>query len=213
MSDMKIRIFELGALGTNGYLVWDEKSRESMMIDPGAFGSAVEKAIKENRLILKYITLTHGHFDHVGGVEDFKAAHPEAIVAAGAGESDLPGFPGMSAEFTTGLILKEGDEILLGDLVFQVIETPGHTPGGLSYYIDDWDDDLSDKPYSGTVFSGDTLFHGSIGRTDLGGGDFDILRSSIINKLYTLPDDTIVLPGHMEATTIGYEKRYNPFVR
>jgi len=212
-SDMKIRIFELGALGTNGYLVWDENSREAMMIDPSDFSSRVEKAISENGLTLKYITLTHGHFDHVGGVEEFKARHPDAIVAAGAGESELPGFPGMRAEFTTELLLTEGNELTLGALVFQVLETPGHTPGGLSFYIPEWDSGLSDKAYSGTVFSGDTLFHGSIGRTDLGGGDFEILNSSIMKKLYILPDDTIVLPGHMDATTIGYEKRYNPFVR
>ena len=219
---MKIRMFELGAVGTNCYLVWEEESRDAMLIDPGAYDREIDRMIDENGLALKYIALTHGHGDHICGVDEFKAGHPGAILAAGEKESWLLQEPvenlsevvgGKTVRLTPDLLLSEGDEIDLGYLSLKVIETPGHTLGGICFYIKECDQDLFGQDYSGTVFSGDTLFNASIGRTDLGGGDFNVLKASIKEKLYTLPDDTIVLPGHMEATTIGHEKLYNMFVK
>jgi len=219
---MKIRMFEFGTVGTNCYLVWEEESKEAMLIDPGAFKKVIDHMIEENGLILKYIVLTHGHGDHICGVEGFQTRHPDAILAASAKESWLLQEPvenlskmicGKEVILAPGLQLSEGDELTLGYLSFKVIETPGHTDGGICLYVKEWDEGLTGQDYSGTVFSGDTLFNESIGRTDLSGGDFNVLKTSIIDKLYILPDDTIVLPGHMDVTTIGHEKNYNMFVK
>jgi len=222
MAKMKVKMFVLGFLGTNGYVVFDEESKEAMVIDPGAYDAAVTNMVEENGLVLKYIALTHGHGDHIGGVQELKDMYPDAILAAGDKEDVILGSSGANAsklifgkgiELKADLALKEGDELTLGDLSFEVIETPGHTPGGISFYIPECDPGLTEKECSGTVFTGDTLFHTSIGRTDLPGGDFETLISSIRNKLFALPDDTLALPGHMDATTVGYEKQYNMFVK
>jgi len=219
---MKIRMFELGSVGTNCYLVWEEESREAMLIDPGAYEKEIDRMIAENELVLKYIALTHGHGDHICGVDEFQSRYPDAMLVAGAKEIALLKDPeqnlseiigGKRIILTPELTLMEGDELNLGYLSFRVIDTPGHTLGGICFYVREWDEGLLGQLYSGTVFSGDTLFNTSIGRTDLPGGDYDVLKASIKEKLYTLPDDTMVLPGHMDATTIGYEKRNNMFVK
>jgi len=197
----------LGPIGTNCYLVWDDKTGDAMLIDPAAYDPTVARVLAANKLSLKYIALTHGHFDHIGGVRDFKAECPEAVFAASAKERELLG------ELIPELAIADGDELNLGKSSFRVIETPGHTPGGVCFYTKGWDEELVGPGYSGTLFSGDTLFHRSIGRTDMDGGDFKTLKSSILNKLYTLPDDTLVLPGHLDATTIGFEKLHNMFVK
>ena len=203
---MKIKIYMVGSIGTNCYLVWDDESKDAMLVDPGGYEPLIERAIDENTLRLKYILLTHGHYDHVDGVCDFQESEPDAILAACEGDGLY------LKELAPGLILKDGDILELGGLSFRVIATPGHTEGGLSLYIPETDPELTDESFSGTVFSGDTLFKASIGRTDLPGGDYEELKSSIREKLFELPDDTLVLPGHMGATTIEYEKLYNPFV-
>ena len=216
---MKIKTFQVGYIVTNCYLVWDEESCEAMLIDPGAYEPAVEREISSQGLKLKYIALTHGHGDHTSGVERFMESFPDAVLAAGAKESELledPGlnlssdFLGTSVSLKPGLLLNEGDELCLGGLSFKVIETPGHTPGGLTFYVNDGDESRS---FSGTAFTGDTLFRSSIGRTDLPGGDYDVLDASVREKIFSLPDDTILFPGHMDDTTIEREKRYNPFFR
>ena len=204
---IKIIMYAVGPLGTNSYLVWDTESGEAMLIDPGGFEPSIVRDISENRLTLKYFVLTHGHYDHVDGVREFKEEYPEAVLAASAKDSELYG------GYTPELPLTGGDEIGLGKLSFKVISTPGHTPGGLCFYVNEWDRDLIDRDFSGTLFSGDTLFNASVGRADMEGGDFKALKDSIREELYTLPDDTIVLPGHMDVTTIEREKRYNVFVK
>jgi glyoxylase-like metal-dependent hydrolase (beta-lactamase superfamily II) len=207
---MEVRTFELGALGTNCYLVWDGASKEAVIVDPADFTDAVRSVIEDEGLSLKYVILTHGHGDHVGGVKAVLAAHPEAKLAAGRDEAPILGDPGYNfTEYITGrietfkpdILLSEGDELHIGDAPLKVIETPGHTVGGISILA------------AGSLFSGDTLFRASIGRTDLPTGDYDVLERSIREKLYTLPDDTEVYPGHMQPTTIGFEKRYNICVR
>ena len=203
---VKIKARTVGMIGTNCYLVWDESSREAMLIDPGDYEPGIERDIIDEGLDLKYIFLTHGHYDHIEGVTGFAQSFPEAVLAAH--EGDLSIMKGLEP----GRFLKDGEALALGSLSFLVFETPGHTRGGLSLYIRETDGGLTGGGFSGTLFSGDTLFRMSVGRTDLDGGDFDILRSSIREKLFELPDDTLVLPGHMDATTIGDEKKYNRFV-
>ena len=204
---MRIRIFPLGRIEANCYLVWNEKNSEALIIDPGGFSAAVEKEIADNGLKLKYILLTHGHFDHVEGIESFTDAYPDAKLAAGEKIGLLLDSPKPEIE------LKDGDTVSLGDLSLLVIKTPGHSECGVCFYTEESDPTLTEQSFSGTVFTGDTLFQLSVGRTDLMGGNFNLLKDSIKTRLLTLPDDTLVLPGHMGPTMILDEKLYNPFVK
>ena len=204
---MRITPFVVGTVSTNCYLVWDEQSKEAMLVDPGLYKPVIDKAIEDNGLTLKYILLTHGHFDHVLGIESFLKSNPNAELLVN--EADV----NMIENVSPHKQLKEGDTVELGELSFRVIETPGHTEGGLSFYTSENDESLTGQSFSGTVFTGDTLFSNSIGRTDLPGGDFATLIKSIEEKLFILPDDTLVLPGHMDGSTIGNEKRFNPFIK
>ncbi len=189
--------------GTNVYLAWDEYTNKAFLIDPGSKLDKCVQSIKDKSLDLKYIILTHGHGDHTGGLEDFKAEFPDAQVVAGRRERKMlydrhmsMGKGGIKADIE----VTDGSTLDVGTMHLEYIECPGHTPGGISV--------LCDK----ILFAGDTLFFRSVGRTDFEGGDWDELQSSIRDKLFKLPEDTIVLPGHGEKTTIGYEQRYNPFV-
>jgi glyoxylase-like metal-dependent hydrolase (beta-lactamase superfamily II) len=209
---MQIRTFKLGALDTNCYLVWDDAddTKEAFIVDPADFTDEVRAVIEDEGLSLKYVILTHGHGDHVGGVNAVLAAFPGAKLAAGKDEAPILGDPSYNfTEYITGrvetfrpdVLLSDGDELTVGSIPVKVIATPGHTIGGISLLV------------PGAVFAGDTLFRASIGRTDLPTGDYATLERSIRERLYTLPDDTDVYPGHMGPTTIGYEKRYNMCVR
>ena len=208
-------------MGTNCYLVWDEVSKEAMIVDPGGYVPQIDKVVDSENLDVKYIVLTHGHGDHIGGVTDFREKYPNARLVAGEKEAELLGNPrlnmsgnfgGRPESFEADIWVKEKDEIVLGDLSFVVFETPGHTPGGITLYAADGSA-FKDEEFSGVAITGDTLFQGSIGRTDFPGGDFKTLADSIRTKLYTLPADTFVLPGHMDPTTIDFEVGNNPFVR
>ncbi len=206
---MKIKCYYTGPLQVNTYLCYDEESLEALVVDPGGPSNQLVSDIKDNKLILKYVFLTHGHGDHIGGVEDLKEKFPQAKLVAGAKEASMLSGAldnvsgelfGRSISLIADISVKENDTLSIGSVNFRVIETPGHTPGGISLYT------------KGLVFSGDTLFRQSIGRTDFPGGDQRQLFDSIRQKLYTLPEDTVVLPGHMEQTEIGFEKRNNYFV-
>lgn len=206
---MIIRTMPVGPLQANCFIVGCEVTRQAAVIDPGGDADKILLALAKDKLTLKAIINTHGHFDHVSANKALKKAsgadlmiHPEdapmlAQLAKGAA------MWGMRSEDSPepDRLLQDGDTVTVGQIQFKVLHTPGHTPGGISLHADK------------AVFVGDTLFAGSIGRTDFPGGDFDTLIRSIHTKLFTLPDDTAVYTGHMEATTIGKEKKYNPFCR
>lgn len=206
---MKIENFQLGYIKTNAYVGINEVTKEAFVVDPGEGPEYFVNYFEENGYALKAILLTHGHFDHIGGVKPLVEKYG-ATVYAMEEERELlllpalnlsrPGRREMSIkEF---IPLQDGQEIEVAGVKVQVIATPGHTSGGVCYYVEE----------NGVVFSGDTLFAESIGRTDFPTGSHGTLIRSVKEKLFLLPDDTIVYPGHMSPTTIEHEKQYNPYV-
>ena len=205
-------ILPVGILACNCSILGDEATGEAIVIDPGDEVARVREILARHKLRAKYIVATHAHIDHVGGIEKLKRATGAAVLMH---ESDLPLYQnvGMQAEWLgvapPGIVevdqfLKEGDRLQSGALELEVLHTPGHSPGSLSLHM------TGERP---KLFSGDTLFHGSIGRTDLWGGSFQEIMRSIASKLMLFPDGTPVFPGHGEPTTIGREREQNPFLR
>ena len=206
---MKIKTFVTGFLQINTYLVYDEDTLEGFIIDIGKYLKDITDFVKKEGIYIKYIIVTHGHDDHTGGVNDQRKDFPDAKVVAHKGDIDwyndprLNGSIEISGKPNTIKIdeyVSDGDTLTVGNMKLDIIHTPGHTPGGICIYT------------SNALFSGDTLFSHSIGRTDFTGGSFEDITRSIREKLYKLPDDTEVYPGHMGTTTIGIEKKNNPFV-
>ena len=204
-------VLPVGMLGCNCSVLGDEISREAIVIDPGDEISKILDVIRQNLLTVKMIVITHAHIDHIGGAEKLRTAtgapvymHEAdrmlsdqlAVQAAWLG-IDAPNDPGIDTP------ARDGDVIRAGAIEAHVLHTPGHTPGSISIYL----------PLESRLIAGDTLFQGSIGRTDLPGGDPARIGRSIRGKLYALPEETIVFPGHGGTTSIGHEKKHNPFVR
>ena len=195
---MKITSIQVGPIMTNCYLLCDEDAKVCALIDPGDDAARVEKLVEQSGCALRYILLTHGHFDHVGGVKEI-AAETGCDVYLCADELTLP--PQMTAgPLYYTKTYDEGDTLHLAGLTISVIRTPGHTPGSVCLLIDD------------AMFSGDTLFAGSCGRTDLPGGSDAAMRASL-RRLAGLSTDYRVYPGHGMDTTLAEEKRYNPYLR
>jgi hydroxyacylglutathione hydrolase len=198
---------EVGPLGTNCYIAGDETTKQGIIIDPGDEPGTIMAAVSRLGLKIETIVLTHGHPDHTAALADVKK-ETGAKIAIHADDADilkdrmLSAFLGMphKAMPLPDRLLEDGDIISTGRLNFTVIHTPGHTPGGICLYGE------------GVLFSGDTLFQEGIGRADLG-GDYDELINSIRRKLMTLDDKIVVYPGHGPQTTIGYERRRNPFLK
>lgn len=197
----------VGPLQANCFIVGCEKTRQAVVIDPGGDADRILAALAKEKLTLDAIIDTHGHFDHIGANQPLQAATKAQIMIH---QLDAPMLDDMvQSAAAWGLkvesspkpdrLLDEGDIVEFGNHQLKVLHTPGHTPGGISLYADS------------AVFVGDTLFSGSIGRTDFPGGDYNTLINSIQSKLFALPDDTTVYTGHMETTTIGKEKKFNPF--
>lgn len=206
---MIIRELVVGVLACNCYLVGCESTGECVVIDPGAAGRRIVRELDEQKWKTKAIINTHGHYDHTAANARVREATGAPIILH---RKDLdiyrkPGF-GLSlilkAPPPPAQFVREGDIIAFGTLQMEVIETPGHTPGGIS---------LVTKTNPPVVFSGDTLFNLSIGRTDLQGGSPEQIIDSIKKKILVLPDQTAVYPGHGPSSTVGQERQYNPFLR
>lgn len=213
---MNIKTFEFNPLGVNTYVLSDE-TKECVVIDPAPF-YADEKDLLLNYLFdhgfkVKHILNTHLHFDHIFGInmlaDQFNLSvqcHPDDLFLLDdiAGQMQLFGLPANNADFKPeiGGYLNDGDVITFGNQSLQVFHTPGHSPGSVVFYHE----------AEGCVFGGDLLFYAGVGRTDLPRGDYDDLVNSIRTKMFALPDSTVVYSGHGPATTIGFEKKNNPFV-
>jgi glyoxylase-like metal-dependent hydrolase (beta-lactamase superfamily II) len=208
-SKLQIENIIVGPLSSNCYIVWDQETSQGIVIDPGDDPDKILERIKKNKIKIEKILVTHSHFDHIGAISALKKelnvdflAHEEDLFFIEE-EKDAAKRLGVDIDQPPkpDRFIKDGEIISVGRFNLKVLHTPGHSPGGVCY--------LYDK----ILFSGDTLFQGSIGRTDLRKGSLNDLIKSIKNRLYHLPDDTVVYTGHGPLTTIGYEKKFNAFVR
>ena len=204
---MLIKTIPVGQLETNCYVVTDEDTLDCAVIDPGDESNVILDYLEDNRLHCRAILLTHGHYDHIAALKAVKEAW-QVPVYAGENEKNLLANPmmnlsgswaGQGVTAAADTWCKDGERLSIAGFDIRVIATPGHTEGGVCYYV----------PAENLLFSGDTLFEGSCGRTDLPTGSMRTLVRSIKDKLFVLPDETLVLPGHEGATTIGDEKLYN----
>ncbi len=212
---MIIRKMALGPIQANCFIVGCEKTQKAVVIDPGDDADRILTTLAGDRLTVVHIINTHGHFDHVGANKRLKEVTGADLMIHGADApmlsqlSDMASSWGLSAENSPSAdrLLEDGDTIEFGTHAMTVFHTPGHSPGGICLYCEY----EQEKDVQKAVFVGDTLFAGSIGRTDFPGGNHDTLINSIRTKLFALDDDVKVYPGHMNTTTIGVEKRTNPF--
>ncbi len=212
---MVIKKFEFNPFPVNTYILWDEVSKEAIIIDAGCYfeeeRTELINYIRDNKLTIKHLLATHLHLDHNFG-NPFVSKTFNIELEANKGDEFLLqnmeaqarafNMPLPDAPIPIGKYINENDEISFGTNILKAIHVPGHSPGSIVYYCE------QEK----VAFAGDVLFRSSIGRTDLAGGDFNTLITGIKNKLFTLPDDTIVYPGHGPSTSIGFEKQHNPFI-
>ena len=199
---MQVKVLQVGPIGTNCYLLEDEKARAAAIIDPGDEAGRILQVIKDDGVDVKYILLTHGHYDHTTAVPELHQALPQAesyihkADANGAGSRLFP----LAGQIPDLKFYDEGDALTLGELTIQVLHTPGHSKGSVTLKVGD------------VLFCGDTLFAGSCGRTDLAGGSYEEIMASL-KKLGELPGDYHVCPGHDVTSTLERERRSNPFLR
>lgn len=209
MAELKIGKITMGMCQTNCYFVYEEDKSEVLFFDPADRGDYIYQALKDKGFTVAAILLTHGHFDHIWGLERLKElsgakvyAYEEELQLCEDAKMNVSAGAGRACKVTPDVLLKDGEELSLAGISFQVIATPGHTAGSCCYYFE------KDK----ILLSGDTLFEESVGRTDLPTGSMSTLVRSIREKLLVLPEDVKVYPGHGGSTTIGYEKQNNPFL-
>ena len=202
---------EAGPVDTVGYVVGDERSGDAVIIDvPISSSAELQRLVSAHGLTVGSILLTHGHFDHVGDVRALSDALGARVCIAGGDAAMLEHpstgmfqLPYIIEGMTAHHLLTDGETIQAGGLRIEVLHVPGHTPGHVAFHL----------PDEQMLFCGDVLFHSSIGRTDLPGGDYDQLMNRITHRLLTLPPETVVYPGHGPHTTIGFETEHNPFIR
>jgi glyoxylase-like metal-dependent hydrolase (beta-lactamase superfamily II) len=209
VSELMVRGIVVGVFAENCWIIGSRRTREAIAIDPGDQPEEILALAKDMGLEIKLIANSHAHIDHILGVRGVKEAtgarfllHAGDLTIAKSAAGSAAALLGQAVEPPPepDAFLEDGDEVEVAGVKLKVLHTPGHTPGSLSFYTE------------GMLFSGDTLFRGSIGRTDLPGGDYRQEMSSIVDRLLALPDETVVLPGHMQETQIGIERQTNPFV-
>ena len=199
---MQVKVLQVGPIGTNCYLLEDEKAHVAAVIDPGDEADRILEQVKADHMDVEYILLTHGHYDHTTAVPELHQALPQAEIyihkadANGAGSRLFP----LAGQIPDLKFYDEGDALTLGELTIQVLHTPGHSKGSVTLKVGD------------VLFCGDTLFAGSCGRTDLAGGSYEEIMASL-KKLGELPGDYHVCPGHDVTSTLERERRSNPFLR
>ena len=199
---MQVKVLQVGPIGTNCYLLEDEKAHVAAVIDPGDEAGRILQVIRDDGVDVKYILLTHGHYDHTTAVPELHQALPQAEIyihkadANGAGSQLFP----LAGQIPDLKFYDEGDALTLGELTIQVLHTPGHSKGSVTLKVGD------------VLFCGDTLFAGSCGRTDFPGGSMKQMMTSLA-RLAALPGDYRVLPGHMEPSTLERERKTNPYMQ
>jgi len=195
---MQITMFQLGQLGANCYVVADEQAKSCAVVDPGGQGTELARWLQQQGLTPKFVLLTHGHFDHVGGVKQLVEACPGLPVYLHPNDTKLT--PDLCQGLWWSDFYEEGDELQMDSITFRVYHTPGHTPGSVCLQAED------------VLLTGDTLFAGSCGRTDFPGGSWSQLMESF-SRLAKLPGDYSVLSGHGESTTLEAERCHNPYMK
>ena len=210
MAHLTTAYLTVGELAVNCWFLVNEDRKEALVFDPGDEAERIRSYAEQKGWKIAGILLTHGHADHMGGAEELKRLTEAEIYALAEEEPLLKnGKTNLSVFIMRRVItmeadeyVRDGQELTLSGIRLKVLRTPGHTPGGCCFYCEE----------AGCVFAGDTLFQGSVGRSDFPGGSMSELVRSVKEKLFPLPDDTKVYPGHGEETTIAFEKQYNPFV-
>jgi hydroxyacylglutathione hydrolase len=195
----------------NTYVVWRDGSPDALVVDPGTEPGLILEFLREHELVPAAILNTHGHADHIAGNADLKSAYPAAPLIIGTDDAPLLADPELNVSRPFGFevvsppadrLVREGDTLVFAGLTLDILDVPGHSPGHVVFVVRG----------EGVVFGGDVLFRGSIGRTDFPGGSFATLADGIRKKMYALPDTTVIYPGHGPVTTVGHERRNNPFV-
>ncbi len=217
---MILKMMEVGPLMVNCYIVGDEQSREAAVFDPGGDVDLILKTLASEGLTVTHIFNTHAHWDHVGGNSRLHKVtgapiiiHEDEAPALEHAQSRAVEFGASAENSEAEVFVEEGDEVSVGSIVFKVLDVRGHSRAGLGFVFEGTLEENGRKENRKAVICGDALFAGSIGRTDFPGGNLELLLTNIRDKIFTLPDDTLVLPGHGPVSTVGREKRSNPFFR